>query len=56
MPSQRPYIPVNVRRQVEKDARQRSGYCLTPRSFTAKQLHVEHIMELRKNKFPILSI
>ena len=56
MPSQRPYIPVNVRRQVEKDARQRCGYCLTPRSFTAKQLHVEHIMELRKNKFPILSI
>ena len=44
MPSQRPYIPVNIRRQVEKDARQRCGYCLTPRSFTAKQLHIEHII------------
>ena len=46
MPSQPPYIPVNVRRQVEKDARQRCGYCLTPRSFTAKQLHVEHIIPI----------
>ena len=46
MPVERPYIPLSIRRQVEEDARQRCGYCLTPRIFTAKRLHVEHIIPL----------
>lgn len=46
MPVDRPYIPAAIRRQVEIDADQRCGYCLTPRIFTAKQLHLEHIIPL----------
>ena len=42
----RPYIPLHIRRQVEEDAKNRCGYCLTPRLFTAKILHVEHIIPL----------
>lgn len=46
MPTKRPYIPEDVRQQVEKEAGRRCGYCLTSRQFTAKQLHVEHIIPL----------
>ena len=46
MPSERPHIPDRIQRQVAKEARHRCGYCLTPRQFTAKLLHVEHIIPL----------
>lgn len=46
MPSKRPYISAHIRRQVEKDAHKRCGYCLTPRIFTAKVLHLEHIIPI----------
>jgi hypothetical protein len=46
MPSERPYIPERIQRQVATDARHRCGYCLTPRRFTAKLLHVEHIIPI----------
>jgi hypothetical protein len=43
---QRPHIPDNIRQQVEKEARYRCGYCLTEQRFTAKKLHVEHIIPI----------
>ena len=46
MPSQRPSIPDSVRQQVEQDAGNRCGYCLTERRYTAKILHVEHIIPI----------
>lgn len=46
MASQRPYIPENIRRQVEEEAQFRCGYCLTAQRFTAKRLHIEHIIPL----------
>lgn len=46
MSSERPYIPAHIRQRVEEDSHQRCGYCLTPRLFTAKLLHVEHIIPL----------
>lgn len=42
----RPYIAVAVRRQVKEDAGLRCGYCLTPQSFTAMPMHVEHIIPI----------
>ena len=42
----RPYIPKAIRQQVTQDARHRCGYCLTPVKFTAKQLHIEHIIPI----------
>ena len=46
MPLPRPSIPDSVRRQVELDAGNRCGYCLTERRYTAKLLHVEHIIPI----------
>ena len=46
MASQRPYVPEHVRQQVEEEAQYRCGYCLTARRFTAKKLHVEHIIPI----------
>ena len=46
MPSQRPHIPDHVRQQVEQESQHRCGYCLTERRFTAKKLHVEHIIPI----------
>lgn len=46
MTTQRPYIPEHIRRRVAQEARHRCGYCLTPVRFTAKQLHVEHIIPI----------
>ena len=42
----RPYIPKALREQVAADAQDRCGYCLTPQSFTAMPMHVEHIIPL----------
>lgn len=46
MSTERPHIPLQIRQQVEEDAHQRCGYCLTPRVFTAKLLHIEHIIPI----------
>jgi len=46
MSTERSHIPLHIRRQVEEDARQRCGYCLTPRVFTAKLLHIDHIIPI----------
>ena len=46
MPLPRPSIPDSVRQQVELDAGNRCGYCLTERRYTAKLLHVEHIIPI----------
>jgi len=43
---QRPYISDHIRRQVETEAQHRCGYCLTDRRFTAKKLHLEHIIPI----------
>lgn len=46
MSSSRPHIPPEVRKQIANEAGHRCGYCLTSRHFTAKILHVEHIIPL----------
>ncbi len=46
MPLPRPSIPDSIRQQVELDAGNRCGYCLTERRYTAKLLHVEHIIPI----------
>ena len=46
MSAQRPHISEQIRRQVEKEAQYRCGYCLTSRQFTAKRLHIEHIVPI----------
>ena len=46
MPPNRPHIPNHIRRQVERDAQLRCGYCLTAQAFTAKVLHIEHIIPI----------
>lgn len=46
MATERPHIPLSIRRQVEGDSHDRCGYCLTSRIFTAKLLHVEHIIPI----------
>ncbi|MEZ4729134.1 MAG: HNH endonuclease signature motif containing protein [Caldilineaceae bacterium] len=45
-PSQRAYIPLDVRRRVAVAARDRCGYCLTVQEYTAMPMHVEHIVPL----------
>ncbi len=40
----RPYIPKALRQKVAAKAKHRCGYCLTPQSFTAMPMHVEHII------------
>ena len=44
----RPYISRDLRRKVAEDAGHRCGYCLTPQSFTAMPMHVEHIIPISK--------
>lgn len=39
----RPHISRALRDKVAAEAGDRCGYCLTPRSFTAMPMHVEHI-------------
>jgi hypothetical protein len=46
VPDQRPHIPDSVRHQVEAEAQYRCGYCLTSQRFTAKKLHLEHIIPI----------
>jgi 5-methylcytosine-specific restriction endonuclease McrA len=46
MAPQRPHIPDHIRQQVEEEALNRCGYCLTARRFTAKRLHIEHIIPI----------
>ena len=46
MSVERPHIPLHIRRRVEEDSRYRCGYCLTARTFTAKLLHIEHIIPI----------
>lgn len=43
---ERAHIPSHIRQQVEHDSRNRCGYCLTQRLFTAKLLHIEHIIPI----------
>lgn len=42
----RPYIPKALREKVAATARHRCGYCLTPQSFTAMPMNIEHIIPL----------
>jgi hypothetical protein len=42
----RPYIAQEVRDRVAAQAGYRCGYCLTPQSFTAMPLQIEHIVPL----------
>jgi hypothetical protein len=42
----RPYISVVMRKKVAAEARHRCGYCLTPQSFTAMPMHLDHIIPL----------
>lgn len=42
----RAHIPLAVQKQVAEESHHRCSYCLTPRQFTAKLLHVEHIIPL----------
>jgi hypothetical protein len=42
----RPYISQAVQDEVAGEARHRCGYCLTPQSFTAMPMHVEHIIPI----------
>ncbi|MCB0084943.1 MAG: HNH endonuclease [Caldilineaceae bacterium] len=46
MPPNRPYIPTQIRQQVEQEAQMRCGYCRTSHIFTAKTLHIEHIIPI----------
>ena len=45
----RPYIPVEVRRRIEKAARGRCGYCQTQQAIVGIPLQVEHIIPLAAN-------
>lgn len=42
----RPHIAKALRQKVAFQAGYRCGYCLTPQSFTAMPMHVEHIVPL----------
>lgn len=42
----RPFISKSLRQKVAAEAQYRCGYCLTPQSFTAMPMHVEHIVPL----------
>lgn len=46
MSPQRPHIPDHIRQRVEEEALNRCSYCLTARRFTAKRLHIEHIIPI----------
>ncbi len=46
MAPSRPFIPDSIRLKVEQEAGNRCGYCLTDRRYTAKRLHVEHIISI----------
>jgi hypothetical protein len=42
----RPFITKALREKVALAARDRCGYCLTPQSFTAMPIHIEHILPI----------
>ncbi len=42
----RPHISAALREKIADEARHRCGYCLTPQSFTAMPMHVEHIIPI----------
>ena len=42
----RPYISKEVRKKVAATAKHRCGYCLTPQSFTAMPMELEHIIPI----------
>ena len=44
----RPYISEAIRKKVAAEADHRCGYCLTPQSFTAMPMHIEHIIPIAR--------
>ena len=42
----RTYVPIELRRRVEAEARQRCGYCLSSQTIIGLRLHIEHILPL----------
>lgn len=44
--TKRPYISPSLRQKVTQIARYRCGYCLTPRSFTAMPMQIDHIIPI----------
>jgi len=43
-----PYIPVGLRRQIERDAGHRCGYCLSSTHITGTPLDTEHIIPVAR--------
>jgi len=46
MSNKRAYVSANIRLQIEQRGKNRCAYCLTSSLFTAKKLHIEHIIPI----------